>query len=346
MTSTRSKDPRRFITPESFSVAPELIGLPLAAPFRRLLALLLDLVPVAVLARAGFTVFLAFASAVLAWRSLSRVRDPGQRRPFGAGVLRYVIAVVVFGFVINISGSLFGDGDDGRGTVASMMAPETFSDPDSMAAFVERVSGGFASIDVSDVLEDTTSAADSTLAPAQRDSLVFAWATAVASRDSATAERLRPAAASILAAERIERLEDQRRRLARRNEALEDANRDLRDEIERASRPPGMRAALLGWFDDLGIGFGWGAFYFTLFTAAGRGQTPGKRLMGIRVIRLDGKRMGWWYAFERFGGYFACLTTGLLGFAQILWDRNRQGLHDKIVETVVIRDARRRSRTR
>ena len=39
---------------------------------------------------------------------------------------------------------------------------------------------------------------------------------------------------------------------------------------------------------------------------------------------------------ERFGGYAASVTLGLLGFAQILWDKNRQGFHDKIVETVVI----------
>jgi uncharacterized RDD family membrane protein YckC len=68
-----------------------------------------------------------------------------------------------------------------------------------------------------------------------------------------------------------------------------------------------------------------------------RGQTPGKRLMRIRVVRLDGKPMGWWYAFERFGGYAAGLVTGLIGFLQILWDKNRQGVHDKITETVVVR---------
>jgi uncharacterized RDD family membrane protein YckC len=64
--------------------------------------------------------------------------------------------------------------------------------------------------------------------------------------------------------------------------------------------------------------------------------------MGIRVIRLDGKPLGWWRSFERFGGYAASLSTGLLGFLQILWDRNRQGLHDKAVETVVIRVGRTR----
>ena len=68
------------------------------------------------------------------------------------------------------------------------------------------------------------------------------------------------------------------------------------------------------------------------------GRTVGKRAFGIQVLRLDGKPITWWIAFERFGGYAAGLATGLLGFAQIYWDPNRQAIHDKIVGTVVIRE--------
>ncbi|HUF11701.1 MAG TPA: RDD family protein, partial [Longimicrobiales bacterium] len=82
----------------------------------------------------------------------------------------------------------------------------------------------------------------------------------------------------------------------------------------------------------------WTAVYFTSFLALWQGQTPGKRMVGLRVIRLDGRPMTWWLAFERFGGYAASLSIGLLGFLQILWDRNRQGLHDKGVGTVVVRE--------
>jgi uncharacterized RDD family membrane protein YckC len=32
------------------------------------------------------------------------------------------------------------------------------------------------------------------------------------------------------------------------------------------------------------------------------------------------------------------VATGLLGFAQIWWDSNRQAIHDRIVGTVVVRD--------
>src|SRR5215213_11293459 len=52
---------------------------------------------------------------------------------------------------------------------------------------------------------------------------------------------------------------------------------------------------------------------------------------------LDGLPMTLWASFERFGGYAAGLFTGLMGYAQVYWDRNRQAIQDKISETVVIR---------
>ncbi|TRX57518.1 RDD family protein [Thalassomonas sp. M1454] len=91
-----------------------------------------------------------------------------------------------------------------------------------------------------------------------------------------------------------------------------------------------------GIFNDLGLGFGWAALYFTVFTSKWNGQTPGKRLFGIRVLQLDGTGLSLWDSFGRYGGYGAGLATGLLGFLQIYWDANRQAIQDKISATVVI----------
>ncbi|SFD74004.1 RDD family protein [Pseudoalteromonas denitrificans] len=88
---------------------------------------------------------------------------------------------------------------------------------------------------------------------------------------------------------------------------------------------------------DLGLGFGWAAVYFTLFTLLWRGQTLGKKMMGIRVITLSGEYLNAWDAFGRYGGYGAGFATGLLGFMQIYWDPNRQAIQDKISATVVIK---------
>src|SRR5690606_572660 len=125
------------------------------------------------------------------------------------------------------------------------------------------------------------------------------------------------------------------RRLDRRVRQLEETQKEL----EKAGRARGLTGVLHAAItEDLGLGFGWLALYFTAFTVAWRGYTQGKRLLGIRVIRLDGKPLTTWQCFERFGGYSASLATGLLGFAQIVWDRNRQALHDKIVSTVVVQE--------
>ena len=86
-----------------------------------------------------------------------------------------------------------------------------------------------------------------------------------------------------------------------------------------------------------GLTFGWAGVYFTLCTAWGRGRTLGKLLVGTRVVRLDGRALTAMDTFTRYGGYAAGLATGLIGFARLLWDPNRQAIEDRIAWTVVLR---------
>jgi hypothetical protein len=88
--------------------------------------------------------------------------------------------------------------------------------------------------------------------------------------------------------------------------------------------------------NDLGLGLGWAALYHTLFVAWFGGRTLGKKLLKIRVVKLNGSQFSLWESFERYGGYGAGFATGLLGFAKVYWDANRQAIQDKISETVVI----------
>lgn len=83
-------------------------------------------------------------------------------------------------------------------------------------------------------------------------------------------------------------------------------------------------------------GFVGGLLYFALFTWRWQGQTPGKRLMKIRVVKLNGTPLTLWNSFERFSGYSASASLLLLGFFQYYWDVNRQTTHDKVVETIVV----------
>lgn len=83
--------------------------------------------------------------------------------------------------------------------------------------------------------------------------------------------------------------------------------------------------------------YGLAAAYFTLFHAGPRGATVGKRLLGIRVARLDGHRLSLPESFERFVGYLH--IPGSLGLSLLdLWrDPNRRLPHDRVVHTAVLR---------
>ena len=129
--------------------------------------------------------------------------------------------------------------------------------------------------------------------------------------------------------------------LARANRNLEDTRADLEDtraELDEALQRGGLVGWLTSRIDSLGFGFGWWTLYFAILMPWMKGQTPGKRALGVRVVRLDGHPVTWWHAFERAGGYAAGVATGTLGFLQIYWDANRQAIHDKVAGTVVIRD--------
>jgi hypothetical protein len=124
------------------------------------------------------------------------------------------------------------------------------------------------------------------------------------------------------------------------NEQLEERVDALGDELEEARKSRGVLDFLQASVKDLGFGVGWSYVYFIGFLVLWKGHTPGKRLFGIRVMRIDGKPITLWRSWERFHGYAASLLTGLLGFLQILWDPSRQCLHDKVAETVVVQDPR------
>ncbi|MFP4090430.1 MAG: RDD family protein [Cyclobacteriaceae bacterium] len=80
-----------------------------------------------------------------------------------------------------------------------------------------------------------------------------------------------------------------------------------------------------------------GAFvYFTFFNWQWQGSSPGKRLMNIRIVRLNGKPLTFWNSLERATGYTASASLLGYGFFQYFWDRNCQATHDKITETIVV----------
>jgi uncharacterized RDD family membrane protein YckC len=75
--------------------------------------------------------------------------------------------------------------------------------------------------------------------------------------------------------------------------------------------------------------------YFALFWSLG-GQTLGQYAMGLRVVRLDGKRMTFLRSIARWIGYLLSFFALGIGYLWILWDDRRQGFADKLAKTVVV----------
>jgi uncharacterized RDD family membrane protein YckC len=68
-----------------------------------------------------------------------------------------------------------------------------------------------------------------------------------------------------------------------------------------------------------------------------RGQTPGKIAMNIKILRADGTNINFGYSLLRYLGYIVCGLMLGAGFLWIAFDSRKQGIHDKIADTVVVK---------
>lgn len=104
---------------------------------------------------------------------------------------------------------------------------------------------------------------------------------------------------------------------------------------------PGASPDMGSWFMILY----WGAvvivtaLYFTCFVAV-TGQTPGKMVLGLKIVPVEDGIMTFDMAFLRWVGYIVSSFFFYLGFVWIAFDPRKQGWHDKIAGTVVVRESR------
>ena len=75
--------------------------------------------------------------------------------------------------------------------------------------------------------------------------------------------------------------------------------------------------------------------YFTLFHGS-TGRTPGKKLLGLQVVTVEGGPLTYGIAFLRSVGYVISSLVLCLGYLWVVFDKKKQGWHDKIAGTVVI----------
>lgn len=78
------------------------------------------------------------------------------------------------------------------------------------------------------------------------------------------------------------------------------------------------------------------AYFVYYFSTSG--QTLGMLAMHIKVVRVDGRPLSWTTGMLRYVGYLLSLPL-FLGFLWAMFDPHRQGWHDKIAGTIVVRAA-------
>lgn len=395
---TNVRDPRSIVTPEAFEIDEKLLGIPLARPIHRLIALIIDLVVIGVLTAysEGFGVFIwGIVSLVLLRIAFSR---PTRMGKFTSVLFRGVTGCLGLIVLVSVGGILFVRSlDEGRleeaisgfveagdlaglpaavdlGTATSREEAEALAQrfletagrvplegeaDEGLAAALEAFigedpqftddPGAFAREMVALFRSGGVPAEEVALGEDEMEELAGLELPEALSRyregieegrspdDDPEMTLLRSRLAGEISADTLAALQARLARVVasrdRTEEALVEAQRAL---DERPAGLAGLAALLRDMWDQAGSAVGLWSLYFTITLTLFRGFTVGKRMMGIRVIRLDGEPMTWWSAFERGGGYVAGIATGLLGFAQVYWDPNRQCVHDKIVGTVVV----------
>jgi uncharacterized RDD family membrane protein YckC len=87
----------------------------------------------------------------------------------------------------------------------------------------------------------------------------------------------------------------------------------------------------------LPLGFVLAITYFTVFHGAG-GQTFGKMIFGLRVVRADGKALSFLRAFARAIAYTVSALPLFLGFFWVIFNSKKRAWHDWIARTMVVRE--------
>lgn len=82
------------------------------------------------------------------------------------------------------------------------------------------------------------------------------------------------------------------------------------------------------------------AIYLVLVMPALQGTTPGKKMLKLAIVSettSPGQGLGWSTAFLRLVGHLVCSLTFSLGYLLVAFTAQKQGLHDLIAKTRVVR---------
>jgi uncharacterized RDD family membrane protein YckC len=89
-----------------------------------------------------------------------------------------------------------------------------------------------------------------------------------------------------------------------------------------------------------GIGLILGLLYFVYFWSSMSpwpGQTVGMKVLNLRVVRTDGSNLDLVQGLIRYVGLVISFLVIFIGVIWVAFDPNKQGWHDKIASTYVVR---------
>ena len=70
-----------------------------------------------------------------------------------------------------------------------------------------------------------------------------------------------------------------------------------------------------------------------------KSATPGKMVLGLKVVDADsGTPLSVGQSIIRYLGYYIASIPLLLGLLWVGWDKKKQGWHDKLAKTVVVKN--------
>lgn len=320
-TGEAPEDPRDWITPEDLNVAPALLGLPLGTPMRRAQAMGIDLLLLTILSHFGNTLL----AAGCFWAGWRWYRSHGGSRASrgevkGGGWVGWVpvMCLLAFGLYTSVREQL----DD----LPTKARRYTAVHEAARAAATDPADRGSDDDEEESTPPAASTAPNAAAAPTTPPTLTTALTPATPTTPAASGSGT-GALAAAPARDADAELKAQRQRI----KALESQVRSLKDEADRT-----LLERLRHWWKFAGLNLAWAFGWFVLWPLILGGQTPGKRLRGLKIVELTGKPLKPMLYVRRYGGYAAGATTGGMGFLQILWDGNRQGLHDKAAHTAVI----------
>ncbi|WP_339720212.1 RDD family protein [uncultured Paraglaciecola sp.] len=339
------KETRQIVTPYAFFVADELLGTPLAGPFRRGFGILIDLIFVSLLTQVSSLIL----ATIAAWTFFKAGNRLETKKRFNVLriVLRMMVALLLFFVAMGIIDWM--DNKNAEQQVKESVSSENAVEGIELIALTAKYlidtkdvkqqiaqgdcapaydclqrlgedlmqdmsNTGLEKETIDGILEGYLEAVSDSLSAQQQTQLTSHLQQFVVTKQASTNSQIQEAEASV---------------------ALP-VGEQKTDKDKTTAESTGLISKLVNWVEELGLGLGWAAFYFSIFTAWWKGQTPGKKLLGMKVIKLDNQPLNLWESFGRYGGYAAGLATGLTGFLQVFWDPNRQAIQDKISETLVI----------